>query len=304
MAFADYNEFIQRELMPDIIDTVIYKSLEPWMRYFVQPELKGGDRITSKYRMAHTSNAAFYDKSDVNPAPATQTLAKPYWDKVFSHGACEVHGIDISNNKPSSDQLDMVADAITMEAKAVADLNVAALWTQIKKDVDSTSVAYSDKSLSRTTYPTLVSYEEDTNAPITLAYARGMISGVTMNKGVNLNDYVCCMENAVYNVLKPLAAALHTWNVNDPAASQGIGMGWRPMVNFEGLDIADQNDFPSMTTGDVLMLRRQDVNLVVHRPLETKAVESGRDSMKFVLNSGINIYVDNPYLNGKMTDKD
>jgi|GEM_PF-6743577 len=303
MSFADYNEFIQRELRPEIIDTVIYDSVDPFLRWFNREEAKKGDRITSRYRLAHTSNAGFYTKADVDVAPATQTLAKPYWTKVFAQGAIEVHGIDISNDKPGNDSLDEVAFQVRKEAQKIADVNQGGFLTQIKNDVDSSSTAYSDASLSRSTYPLLASYEEDTNATITLAYMRGMIQNVITNKQVNLADYVCLMESSVYYTFKPLAAALHTLNM-ETVAGVSRDMGFSDVANFEGLRIAPPTDFTNMTTGDVFMLRRQDVNVVPHREMDIKAKESGRDSIKFALYSGWNIYVDNPYLQGKMTDKD
>ncbi len=303
MSFADYNEFIQRELLPSMVDTVIYDSLKPFNDNFTKPKILDGDRITSKYRLAHTSNAAFFDKSDVDPASSTQTLAKPYWDKVFSHGAAEVHGIDISNSSVSLSEKALITDAVAKEVEAVAALNVSAIYTQIKKDVDSTSVAYSDKALSRGTYPLLVSYEEDTNATITLAYMRGMIQGTTLNKGVNLKDYLCLSEGSVYYTFRALAAALHSWN-STTVAGKAENMGWPMFDNFEGLAFADPTLFPNMTTGDVLMLRRQDVNICNHMPLQLELVASGRFAKKVVVRMGTNVYVDNPYLNGKMTDKD
>ncbi|MCP4674256.1 MAG: hypothetical protein GY854_01815 [Deltaproteobacteria bacterium] len=303
MAFADYNEFIQRELQPEIIDTVIYDSIEPFLTNFNSPPITKGDRITSRVRTAHTSNAAFYDKTDVDPASASQTLVKPYWSKVFSHGACEVHGIDMSNDNPGGASLDELSFQVKKETEALMAANVSAIYTQIKKDVDSSSVAYGDGSLSRSTYPTLVSYEEDTNATISLAYMRGMIRGCTTNKGTNLGDYICLMEDSVYYTFKALAAALHTWNAVS-VAGQKTNMGYPDFDKFEGLACPDPSVFTNMTTGDVLMLRRQDVNIAVHRPLEIEAVQSGRDSIKMVLRTGINVYVDNPYLQGKMTDKD
>ncbi len=303
MSFADYNEFIQRELTPKMVDTVVYDSLKPWNDNFTTTPALEGDRITSKYRLAHTSNVAFFDKTDVDPASSSQTLAKPYWDKVFSHGACEVHGIDISNSSPTTSDRALITDAIQKETEALAGLNVTSFYTQIKKDVDSTSVAYSDKSLSRGTYPLLVSYEEATDATITLAYFRAMMRGATLNKGVKLSDYLCLMEGTTYYTFKALAAALHTWNAVN-TSGQKTDMGYPDFGDFEGLTVADPTVFENMTTGDVLMLRRQDVNIVNHLPLHVQAVESGRFSMKFVLRMGTNVYVDNPYLNAKMTDKD
>lgn len=304
MSLADYNEIVQREINPELVDTVVYDKIEPFTKYFVKEEAKKGDRITSKYRLSHTSNAAFYDKSDVDPAVSTHVLKKPFWDKVFSHAACEVHGIDISNDRPGGSTIDMIEDAMKKELEALMDANVTAFYTQLKKDVDSTSVAYSDASLSRSTYPLLVSHEEATDATITLAYMRAMIKAITLNKNSNLADYICLMEGSVYHTLKALAAALHTWTMNDTRSNQQIDMGWQQMASFEGLTIANPGEFTNMTTGDVLTLRRQDVKVVPHRPLETQIVQSGRDSIKVVLRTGINIYCDNPYLQSKMTDKD
>ncbi len=112
------------------------------------------------------------------------------------------------------------------------------------------------------------------------------------------------MEGSVYYTLQALAAAVHAWNVNDPGVRQGVGMGYRPMINFEGLDIAAPTEFTNMTTGSVFMLRRQDVNIVLHLPLEVETVQSGRFSIKNVIRIGANLYVDNPYYQGKMLDKD
>jgi len=300
----DYNEIIQREILPDLVDTVIYQSMQPWEQLFGMTPYMGGDRITSRYRLTHTSNAAAYDKSDVDPAASTQVLGKPYWTKVFYHSACEVSGIDISNERPSMQRIDLIRDAIALETRALMDVVVTAFYTQLKKDVDSSSVAYSDASLSRSTYTTLASYEEATDAAITLAYMRGMINNVLLDHPVKLQDYICLCEEAVYNKFRPLAAALHSWTLNDPKANQNQDMGYQNLASFNGLQFANPQDFYGMTTGDVLMLRKQDVNIVNHRPFEIVPVESGRDSTKFVLRVGYNIYVDNPGYQGKMTSKD
>ena len=303
MSFADYNEFVQRELRPEIIDTVIYDTLEPWKKWFNVQEPKKGDRITSRYRLAHTSNAAAYDKTDVDVAPATQTLKKPYWTKTFTRGAIEVHNIDISNDRPGADSIDEVSFQIKKEAQKMADLDQAKFLTQIGNDVDSSGTAYSTAALSRSTYPLLASYEESTDATVTLAYVRGMIQNVITNKNVQLKDYVSLMEDTCYWTFKPLAAALHTLNMTT-VAGVSRDMGYPDVENFEGLNIAPITDFTNMTTGQIFMLRRQDVNVVEHMPLRIEAKQSGRDSIKFSLYQGYNVYVDNPYLQGKMTDKD
>lgn len=303
MPLADYNEIIQRDIRPGLVDTVVYDGLLPFTSNFTTAKPDGGDRITTKYRLGYTSNAAFYDKSDVDPASSTQDLAKPWWTKVFSHGACEVHGIDISNNAPGDNQLAPLSDAIAKETEALMDVNNSAIYSQIKADVSASGVVYSDAALARTTYPLLVSYTEATNATITLAYFRGAMRGVTLNKASKPSDYLVLMEGSTYFTFKPLATALHAWNV-EGKNGQHIDSGHQDIANFEGFDIAHPSEFTNMTTGDVLFLRRKDVVVVTHRPLEIKLVESGRDSIKAVLRTGVNVYVDNPYLQGKMIDKD
>ena len=304
MSFSDWNEFIQRDIVPGFVDTVVLDAIKPFTRYFGTTPPDGGDVITSRYRVGYTSNAAAYDKSDVDPAVSTQTLVKPYWTKAFYHGACETHGIDISNARPGSDGINMVAEDIKKEVESVMDIVQAAFLARLLADVDSSATAYSDGSLSRSTYATLASYEEETDATITLAYMRGMIQNVTLNKPVNLADYVCMCEGATFYTFQALAAAIHAWNINDPGTRQAQGMGYRPMNNFEGLDMAPPTDFTNMTTGSLYMLRKQDVNIVPHMPLEVVAVPSGRHSLKYVIRVGINIYVDNPYFQGKMLNKD
>jgi hypothetical protein len=303
MSFADYNEFIQREFVPTMIDTVVYKSMQPLIGAFGPKPAQEGDRVTSKYRLGYSSNAAAYDKSDVDPAVSTQTLGKPYWTKVFTHGACEVHGIDISN--ASGNNLNLLADAIQKETEAVADIIVAQVYAQILKDVDSSGTAYSDASLSRSTYPLLVSYEETTDTAITLTYFRNLIKGATAGKGVFLRDYVCLMEQAVYSVFRPLAAAVNSWT-SPINGTQNIPQdtGYPEIGSFEGISIMDPYTLPAMTTGTVYLLRKQDVNIVIHRPLTVQMVESGRDSLKAVLRTGVNCYVDKPYLQGKLLSKD
>lgn len=305
--FADYNEFIQRELVPDIVDTVIYPKLEPWKKLFgIRPSTEGGDRITSRYRVGFTSNAGATTKADVYKASATQTNVKPYWTKLFYDGAGEVHQIDISNAASSSERSkvqNMIGDQLRKETESMTNVVVSAFLAQILADVDSSGTAYSDASLSRSTYTTLASYEEETDATITLAYARGLIQGVTQGKPVALRDYICLCDDAVYNTWQNLAAALHTWNKTNVNYA-GEDMGYAEMASFERLAIADPQDFYTMTTGSVFMLRRQDVNIVEHQPLIVKEVESNRHSTKLVPFWGINLYVDNPYYQGKLLNKD
>ena len=300
---SDYNEIIQRVLRDEVYDDVFKQRTDKMRSLFPTEGTVGGDRITEEFEVARTSPAAAYTKSDADPASASNTLVKPYWTKLFYHTAAEVSNIDISNAKAGGTDVALLTREIKKEAAALDDIIFDAVFTTLTADVDSTT-AYGSGSLSRTTYPALASYEETTNAAITLDYMRGMINGTTLLKSCGpLSGYVCLMEQAVYNVFKPLAAALHTLNT-ETRAGVAIDQGYPDVANFEGLDIVDPREMAGMTTGDVYMLRKQDVLFNEHRPLEMEQVYSGRDSVKVVIRRGVNVHVIHPGFQGKMLDKD
>lgn len=300
---ADYNEVIQRVLRDEIYDTVFKKKIDKLRALFPNQGVVGGDRITEKFEVARTSPAAAYGKNDVNPSPASNTLIKPYWDKVQYHTSAEVSRIDLSNAKAGGTDVDLVQREIQKETESLWNVIFASLMTQLKADVDA-SATYSDKALSRSTYPTLASYEEATDTEITLALFRTMVNSATLLKSCGpLSGFVCLMEQAVYNKFNPLAAALQTYNAVTKSG-EAIDMGYPDTKDFEGIEIVDPREMAGMTTGDVLMLRKQDVLFNDHRPLEIEQVPSGRDSVEFVIRVGMNIHTVNPGFQGKMTDKD
>ena len=110
------------------------------------------------------------------------------------------------------------------------------------------------------------------------------------------------MENSVYHTFKALAAALHTWDKSNEA--EATKMGWPEMNNFEGLKIVHPDALPNMTTGDVYMIRMQDLLAVEHRAFEIEPVPSGRDSKKAVLRYGLDVHTTYPGFQGKMLNKD
>jgi hypothetical protein len=300
---SDYNEWIQRVLRERTYDTVFKRNIDALRRVFPNESPVGGDRITEKFEVARSSPAAAYTKADVNPSPASNTIIKPYWNKLFYHTAIEIEGIDISNAKNGGTDLDLIEREAMQEAKSLWDIIFTAFMTQIKSDVDSTAT-YGSGSLSRTTYPTLASYEEATDTAITLALMRGMINSTTISKNCGpLSGYICLMEQAVYNKFRPLATAEHTLNMVTEAG-RAEDMGNPEVANFDGLDILDPRQTQGMTTGDVFMLRKEDVHITEHRTLEMEQVDSGRDSFKAVMRVGINLNVVHPGFQGKMTSKD
>lgn len=300
----NYQPLIEDVILPEITEAYFLKDVE-WLRslFTDMPSnwRTGGSKIIKKIRTAVTSNAADYDRTDVNPESGDSTFVEAYWNKKYTHTAYEVHGIDRAEASAGgiTTITDLLRDAAATEYAQFRNLLFSNLYTMLKADIDSTAT-YSDAALSRSTYATLASYEEATDTAITLALLRTCKNTVTLDENVMDDQYIWLMQQAVFNVFNPLAAALHTWNTTG-VKGQEYAAGYQPVGSWEGNDVTK---IPGMTTGDVFFLRPQDVFIYNHRPLEIEQVESGKDSVKFVMRAGFNLFVDNPGWQGKMTSKD
>ncbi|MCP4548679.1 MAG: hypothetical protein GY835_19655 [bacterium] len=213
-----------------------------------------------------------------------------------------MHGIDINRAKHggSPSVSDLIRDAIAMEMAELWASIYDAVYTQIKADIDDSST-YSDAALNRTTYPTLASQENSTDTQVTLAIMRTHSNAVRLNKLCGpKSGYTWVMQENCYEAFEPAAAALHVWNINGKA-NNSVDAGYQEIGTFEGQGVATPQ---GMTVGDIFYTRRQDVKIHTHYPLTIRQVASGRNSAKFVIETGINGYVINPGFQGKMTSKD
>jgi len=296
----DFNEWIQRSLLPKLTRTEYYPAIDPLkatVTFIPAAQIPTGDILTLRHSTAYSSNGGALVKGQGNPAPATQTLTKPYWTKLFYDDATSIEGIDKSNNRGGD--FDMAREAITtMTRNLMGNIVLPAQYTSMKSDIDATG-AYSDKGLSRTTHPTYASYEEATDTPITLPLWRGMVDGTRLNKNTNpKSNYIALTEERVYNKVRPLMAALHTYD----KANEGLqALGYPDAASFEGTDIAVPDN---MTKGDILYFDRTKAYMFEHMPLEIEQVESGAFTAEFVGRVGLNTVIDDPGKAGKMTDKD
>lgn len=299
----NYLPLIEDVIIPQMAETVYAKD-KGWLEtvFTKDPNSSdGGSNIVRNIRTSVTSNVANYDRTDVDPDAGDFTTVQASWAKIYTHTAVEVHNIDLNEarNKGTNAVTSLLQDAFNVEYPQLSQKLYNNIYTQLKADVDS-AAAYSDNSISRSTYPTLASYEEATNTQVTLAILRTCKNTTVLNKLVNVKDYTWLMEQAVYNPFMPLAAAQHTWNTTG-VKGQDYAAGYQPVGSWEGNDV---QVVPGMTTGDVFFVRPKDIYVREHRTLEVEQKESGRDSQKFVMRTGWNLWVDNPGFQAKMTDKD
>ena len=298
--YGSYADVINNRLAPMITDTVFLPGLDPIKSVATQVAPRSGAAIYENFRSSFTSTASSYTKGDVDPASSSQTIVQPYWNKDYYHVGVEVHGIDVSQGVGGDVALDYIRDQMEVGARSLLNTVLAAYIAQWTADIDSSGTAYSDASLSRSTYTTLASYEETTDTSVTVAYMNGLIKGTTVDKDVMISDYVFLGDPNVYHVLKPLAAALNVWNQGVPTGA-ATPMGYSEMSLYNGTPWINVT---GMTTGAVFMVRKQDLKIMDHMPLEWKVVESGRHSSKMVGRIGTNSYIVNPGFAGKLLNKD
>lgn len=304
MGVYNYEQILREVVVPEITDTVFQKKFEELEALgTIDPGTQGGKQIVLPMEMSREEVAENYTRDDVDPEGGSGVQVDAKWNKLYQHVAFEVHGIDES--EATGGGVVGINGKLIIDAGKKAMSDLSQLWwenhyARLKADIDATAT-YSDAALSRSTYPTLASYEEATDTPITIDIWRTAINAILLNKNNgDESDYLAMVERQVYNKLRPLAAALHNWNTTG-VANQGVDMGYQPLANFEGVDVVSPQ---GMTTGDLFFVRKQDVLIRKHRTLEIKHVGSGRDSEKFVARAGVTSYVNNPGFQGKLTDKD
>jgi hypothetical protein len=303
MAVMDYQQLLEDVITPEITETVFKKNYDEMESLFTRDPLNpGGSKIIDPQRTSMDSTARNYNRDDVDPEGGSFVTVNVEWNKIYQEVAFEVHGIDESEstNDGITTVRSLITDAAMVAAMDLGELMWNNLYTRIKADIDDTN-AYGDNSVSRTTYPTLASYVEDTDTPITIDILRTTSNTTRLNKNTGgKSRYLWVMESQVYDKFEPLAAALHTWNITGQAGKP-VDAGYQVIGNFEGTNVVAPQ---GMTTGDTFFVRPEDVLIRNHRAMTIKQVPSGRDSAKFIMRAGVTSRVKNPGFQAKLENKD
>lgn len=295
---------IRDVIVPKIEDAIFFKPYRELAAQFNEDSQNpGGPKITHQIITSAASNARNFTKANVDPVAGSFEAVDAYWNFTYQETAAEVFNIDINQAVSNAGIFgieNLLTKAIEMEMAGLWELIYDNVYAQIKLDLLA-SGTYSDAALSRVTYPVLAPYNEVTDTQITVALMRGCQYGTTLNKSNTggYGAYRFVMEPSVFEALKPQVGLLHTWNQTDSRGS--YAGGYANLGEFEGTPVSVVQ---GMTTGDVFFVRPQDVHIKQHRPLTFTTVPSGRDSIKVIMRTGINAWVENVGKQGMMTNKD
>lgn len=236
----------------------------------------------------------------------TATFQQPYWTKVRYHEAVNIRREDVDESLSPSAITNVIQSGVEDATKLLMESVFDGVMTQIKADVDSTATYGGTTRITATE-----SYEENTDATITLAYMRAAQNAIALKKQINWLDYVWLLEQTVMNSAHPLMQATGSWIENNPriggnpsntGMSSGVASGYLPVASFDGIAIP-----PSpfgMTVGDCLLLNRGDVQLQTHKPFEIQIKDPDEYAFRAVVRIGVNAWVRHPAWQAKMTLKD
>ncbi len=306
MARMDYTDIIAEIVQPKVIENVVVPSMNKMYGLFTKnTDIKSGARITDPNCIAETAAGGAFTRADANSESMTQTFVSPYWNKVYYQEGAKVRREDLEEAKEGSPLRALLQDAGTKATKQVMKHVFNGCITQIKADVDS-AAAYSDASTTRVT--ALASYEESTDATITLAYLRGAQKAIGLKDTIDWQEYVWLTEQTVLNTAAPLMSGTGSWQeINPrqrtahPTDPSGVATGYMPIATFD--QIAVDTTF-GMTVGDAFLLNQNDVQIQEHMGLGLELVPVDEFAYKVMARIGVNAWARRPAFQGKLTNKD
>jgi hypothetical protein len=301
----DYTDILAEIVQPKVVDNVVVPKMKKLYELFTKnTDVKSGSKITDPNCIGETAAGGAFTRADANPPSMTQTFVSPYWNKVYYHESAKVRREDIAEAKEGTPLRNLLTDAGTKATKQVMKHVFTGCMTQIKSDVDS-SGNYSNAGTTRVT--ALQSYEEATDAAITLAYMRGAQNSIGLKDEIDWSEYVWLQEQTVLNTSHPLMSATGSWVENNPRpggafpVGSGVAAGYMPVATFDS--IAIDTTF-GMTVGDCYLLNRGDVQIQEHFGLELEWVPVDEFAFKVVVRIGVNAWVRRPKFQAKLTSKD
>ena len=279
-------------------DQSVFKKVSP----------QDGDTIATGYETSVSTNAGTYDYDDAMVEAYTSTQVKAYFTKdsfqetarAFNQllrkrgeGGYEVKGLNARKR------------IIERAARNLKDRVMTTMLTDAESQVSSSS-AYSDASLSRTTYATLRSYQEDTTTDLTLGHLEDAIEALETHTtyGLGVQSYqdlvILAPRNQITNLARlALGTAALTLTNQIPDGPIDAGRVFRTKV-FEGIDVIPVAD---MTTTTIMILHKPDVTVYMGSDLTITPKDEPADTELNLLTMDCNVVIENPNNHAILTSK-
>lgn len=300
---------IKREVWtPELQNAIWYNHWLFNQSYFKMETPPAGDTIPTGYEYSVTTNTGTYTYDQAMVDPYSTSQIKAYFNKDSYQESTRSFNMHIENRQGTYETGVIDAERKNIEGgvKNLLDKAHTTMWADFEGQIDS-STAYSDASLSRTTYATLKSYEETTATALTLAHMEDLLEALesrsTYGLGVtNYNDLLICMPRNQLTNLARLALGTAALTITDHVGTSGAidaGRIFRTK-QFEGLTI---QVVPEMTSTVVLVVYKPDVVIFENRKLKITEKTENADTNLNLLTAGYNMIAMNPNNHAKLSAK-
>lgn len=308
LAATRYDQLVRNVWAPQLESVVFHNDALLGGNLFPVVDSPGGTTISHGYKYSISTNAGTFGADDPMVEPFTSSEIRAYFNKDFFQESIRVLRQDVANAERGGLEVGMsiVKDATETGVKNLLDIATTTMIADLEAQIDS-STAYSDASLSRTTYAALKSYEEATSTGLTLAHVEDLVEAlmthVTYGQQVrNISDLLWLVpRNQLTNWSRLMTGGS---NFEFTASSQNMapidaGRVFRTQ-RFEGIDIVP---IPDMTSTVLLCVHKPDIKIYRNQPLVVESKEEKAFSWLWHLVCGYNIVCKCPGNSAKLSAK-
>jgi hypothetical protein len=269
----------------------------------------GGDYINVLIDYLATTYAAAYTVGDPMPTPDTLSSVRAYFNKDFYQVSAKTYNyykwLQSGRDGTHSGLGDQDEKAIMTAALNLRDLMTTTMLSDLESQIDSSS-AFSDASLSRSTYASLVSQETAGGASTpTLAQLEDLIEGMqNVTYGpVAIEDMAWIMAR---NQLTQVARLGSNLAYNSTFATMTTSLDSNAPID---LDRAHRTEtiggipvvvLPDFSTTDILLVNRKKIKVFNWAPLEIIPKDIAAAEQSWLLTMGASLVVLDPRQQSKI----
>ncbi len=312
MAGNTYSTLV-REVWTPKLETTVFRN--NWMldgSTFPVVDSPGGTTISTGYEYAITSNTGTFNHDDPMVEPFASSQIRAYFNKDYFQESARLFGQYLDNmaNGGTEPSFSAIQHELDSAAKNLLDIATTTMLADLEVQIDAGNT-YSDAGLSRGTYATLLSYEEDTSTALTLAHledaVEALMTHTTYGQQVRSESDLLWLfpRNQVTNLSRLAggqaynADLFHMTTSTQDMGAMDAGRVFRTK-QFEGIEM---RIVPDQTTTTILLVHKPDITIYRNRPLTIKEKDEMADSLLWHLTCGYNAICKCPGNSAKLSDK-
>jgi hypothetical protein len=313
MSGETFSTLVREVWYPELKNTVWYNF---WMfnqNYFQKLDSPGGSTLSAGYEYAVTTNVGTYNYDDAMVDPYNTGHVRAYFNKDPFQESARVFNVYLDYLKNGGSEvgaLDYARKTVEGGIRNLRDKATTTMILDLISQIDSSS-AYSDASLSRTTYATLKSYEEDTSTALTMAHledaVEALMTHTTYGQTIQSESDLLWLfpRNQVTNLSRLVTGQAYNasfFQMLTSTQDMGPADAGRVMRTkaFEGIEIAV---VPDMTTTVILLVHKPDVKVYETRPLTIVEKSEKADTQLWHLTGSWNAIAERPGNHAKLSGK-